>query len=55
MKTVWVYTISLSGKVSSKKAQKLNDWLFDLLWFMFGKKVISVIVGREEVSNDQAS
>jgi len=57
MKKVWIYTITLSGKVSDKKAEALGDWLFDLVWFIFGKKVISVMTKQEkideEVSDDQ--
>ena len=50
MKKVWIYTITLSGKVSDKKANAFGDWLFDLLWLMFGNKVIAVMTKKEAVN-----
>jgi len=58
MKKVWIYTITLSGKVSDKKATLFSDFLFDLVWFIFGKKVIAVTTKRwqidEAVSNEES-
>lgn len=58
MKKVWIYTITLSGKVSDKKAMAFSDWLFDLAWLIFGKKVIAVVTKREQideaVSNEES-